>query len=676
MSLAQNLVERICELRVRDATYWEDEFYSSDALTNPEYRATLAEEAKTLHGIEIKVAVKQAQKLPAWAHIENDYLPAPASGKTYAKEGSVYVDPADHVSYEADGHGMFHGTNGKKVREHPKVTLLAVTHQSCELTYHNLFALLTYGRAAAKAIDKKAESDLDFIWLIDRLHAHEVEYTTQLVPGSDSLKVIGSITNLSAQNVETIQTDITNWLQQRKEQKEAEKQAKREDREYMKNFEINQQRELEMKAKDEELQVTYTALFEKATAAGITDERFGALLKQTAAPGADPSLSDETLALLSSYIDNEIQVIAAKAEVKEKAAVALKETFPVVAGIEIKNDTMLKAETVEGKVVISEVVGEEKKANEAKFEKSFPIDDTLDAISQDIAQAEAVVAEIVNETSTMGESSGSAQTEQPDGTTTVNASSAESASLDAEENAKIDLQGKIGPEGRPASRETYVDEDGCIFYSDTNEMVQASDEYISALTGDAPVAEREKKFAIDSEDAARWYIRKVRSKERNIEQAKQEFDEAKLNYEKIKRENESDIKGFRWLFANQFCEWLYTFIPKNKKGELTKESHTFFEGVAKLKSVGGLVCYDPAAYKAWWKTMCAEENDAERAMYSHTAKYSQGKTQIELDLKAGLEIPGYRLDPIQKYRDFEIAPAAKSRKKSEDSNDEEMEDVA
>ena len=39
--LPANLMKRIEELRGREASYWEDELYSSEAITNPAYRQTL-----------------------------------------------------------------------------------------------------------------------------------------------------------------------------------------------------------------------------------------------------------------------------------------------------------------------------------------------------------------------------------------------------------------------------------------------------------------------------------------------------------------------------------------------------------------------------------------------------------------------------------------------------------
>jgi len=40
-TLPANLLKRIEELRGREASYWEDELYSSEAITNPTYRETL-----------------------------------------------------------------------------------------------------------------------------------------------------------------------------------------------------------------------------------------------------------------------------------------------------------------------------------------------------------------------------------------------------------------------------------------------------------------------------------------------------------------------------------------------------------------------------------------------------------------------------------------------------------
>lgn len=39
--LPANLVKRLEELRGREASYWEDEFYSTEAITNPQYREQL-----------------------------------------------------------------------------------------------------------------------------------------------------------------------------------------------------------------------------------------------------------------------------------------------------------------------------------------------------------------------------------------------------------------------------------------------------------------------------------------------------------------------------------------------------------------------------------------------------------------------------------------------------------
>jgi len=40
-TLPANLLKRIEELRGREASYWEDELYSTEAITNPVYRETL-----------------------------------------------------------------------------------------------------------------------------------------------------------------------------------------------------------------------------------------------------------------------------------------------------------------------------------------------------------------------------------------------------------------------------------------------------------------------------------------------------------------------------------------------------------------------------------------------------------------------------------------------------------
>jgi hypothetical protein len=40
-SLPANLQKRIEELRGREASYWEDELYSPEAITNPVYRENL-----------------------------------------------------------------------------------------------------------------------------------------------------------------------------------------------------------------------------------------------------------------------------------------------------------------------------------------------------------------------------------------------------------------------------------------------------------------------------------------------------------------------------------------------------------------------------------------------------------------------------------------------------------
>jgi hypothetical protein len=40
-TLPANLLRRIEELRGREASYWEDELYSHEAITNPAYRDTL-----------------------------------------------------------------------------------------------------------------------------------------------------------------------------------------------------------------------------------------------------------------------------------------------------------------------------------------------------------------------------------------------------------------------------------------------------------------------------------------------------------------------------------------------------------------------------------------------------------------------------------------------------------
>jgi len=40
-TLPANLQKRLEELRGREASYWEDEFYSQEAITNPTYRERL-----------------------------------------------------------------------------------------------------------------------------------------------------------------------------------------------------------------------------------------------------------------------------------------------------------------------------------------------------------------------------------------------------------------------------------------------------------------------------------------------------------------------------------------------------------------------------------------------------------------------------------------------------------
>jgi hypothetical protein len=40
-SLPANLMKRIEELRGREQSYWEDELFSAEAITNPIYRQTL-----------------------------------------------------------------------------------------------------------------------------------------------------------------------------------------------------------------------------------------------------------------------------------------------------------------------------------------------------------------------------------------------------------------------------------------------------------------------------------------------------------------------------------------------------------------------------------------------------------------------------------------------------------
>lgn len=40
-ALPANLIKRLEELKGRESSYWEDEFFSTEAITNPHYRETL-----------------------------------------------------------------------------------------------------------------------------------------------------------------------------------------------------------------------------------------------------------------------------------------------------------------------------------------------------------------------------------------------------------------------------------------------------------------------------------------------------------------------------------------------------------------------------------------------------------------------------------------------------------
>lgn len=557
--------------------------------------------------------MRQAQKIPAYLHPDNNQPPIPAEGKAFIPNGMAFVDPADNAAYYSNGHGYFEGLNMKCVREHPKHTLLPVLEENCELGYGHLDRLLKEAKTAASEFGQKAEDEIDMLWICDKLSKHGIQYERQRVPGSTDKHphyVMAKILGFTKAHEEAIRQELNEWLAQKRRRKEEEKEKRKEDREFTKTLKEKEMQESVEKAKEQELRSRYKELYVQAADAGISTERFNALFKLTAEAGQEAILTDDSIALFAKYVANEIDVIAQKSDVKEKAATAQLELF----GTEPKNDF--------------------------KPEKA---DKAIESLCADMAEQKSITVSHGHGTTILKE--GETLTVEPDKVTVSKA------------------------------RETYTDDDGCVRYKDTDEYAEVAPELLSSLLSDAPEATTEsgekKKFTIDNEGAARWLVRKIRSNQKRIEQAERDLKEAKDALAAIKTRAQNDNAGLKFVLGQQLLGFVKSLLT-NSKGELKKQSHVFMEGTVKLKDTGGLVCKDKAAFKLWWEEMRKEENDAERAMFAHTVSYSMSETQIEQNLRDGLEIPGYQLDDIVKFSDFEItAPPKPRKKKGDDQADSE-----
>jgi hypothetical protein len=559
--------------------------------------------------------MRQAQKLPAYLHPENGLAPAPAEGKGFIPAGMAFVDPSDGSAYYSNGAGFFEGINLKCVREHPGHTLLPIREENCELGYGHLNRLLNDARdaVAAAELGKKVEEEIDMRWIQQRLDARHVNYVRNKVPGSTDkhpFYVMAVLFGYTKEMDDAIRLDIADWIKKRQEKRDLDKQTRKDDREWMRTAADREMQAKMQEEKQAKLKARYQEIYQIAIDAGISNDRFAALFKQTADPGKEVELTEESLALLEQFISNEIDVQQAK---QEMAPAPAKELSPAAA-------PAAKTEALE--TAATEMAAERQAA--------APQDPV----------AETAVPE-----------------------------SAQQPEKEAEEAQVIP--------------ETYVDEDGCVRYKESGDYVDLPIDRVSSILEDAPEGIEEtapQKFTINTEDAACWYVRKIRRNQRTLEQAKAELKEAQNAVKTIESRTSSDNAGLRYTLGASFITFLKGLLT-NSKGVMRKKSHVFgIDGVAKLVETGGLFCYDQAKFKAWWAEMQTPEKDAERAMYEHKTSFTMSETQIEANIRAELEIPGYSLRPVVENGDFQVtAPTAPRKSKAKagepaDSNDEAEDD--
>jgi len=361
--------------------------------------------------------------------------------------------------------------------------------------------------------------------------------------------------------------------------------------------------------------------FELARKHGIPDDKVHALWKQTAFSDEATALTEQNMDMLYKFIRNEIEVKEAHENARRVAAnIAIVPSAPLVTTAQ----------------PMTQAYG----------------DAGLDAVSHDLAQNQAVATAQVE-----------TEQEQP---------------LDEvrlEEKAE-EATNTAGPE--------IIEITGYKINKETGEIVEIDPTVVQELIGPVPQEMRQgDTFVIQDEQSARWLIKRIRNKQRQVEEAERELKELKNQVEVLKKRRFNEIKGIRFVYGAQLAQWAKAQLPiiksGDKKGQLRTKSLVFTEGTLKFKETGGAKCISKDQFESWWMNL----PEPEKQMYPHKVTYAMLLPHVASCLNNGIEIPGFIKEDINPVGDWEITVSTprKSKKNSKivdlvDEAEEEMEEQA
>lgn len=225
---------------------------------------------------------------------------------------------------------------------------------------------------------------------------------------------------------------------------------------------------------------------------------------------------------------------------------------------------------------------------------------------------------------------------------------------------------------------------GYTINKETGEIVDIDPDVVQELVGPVPQEMRQgNTFIIQDELSARWLIKRIRHRQREIEEAERELKELKNQVEVLKKRKLNEIKGIRFVYGNQLVEWAKSQLPiiksGDKKGQFRGKSLVFTEGTLKFKETGGAKCIDKDKFESWW----ADLPESEKQMYPHKVTYAMLLSHVASCLNNGIEIPGFVNESTNPVGDWEITVSVPRKSKkgtktselTEEADEEIKEDI-
>lgn len=545
---------------------------------------------------------KQAELLPAWMHPDNGQTPKPADGERFRPSDEHWLDSADdNASYIANGHGYFEGFNGKVVREHPGHTLSLVVSESYKNEYE-LYASLNTNCWATNIEELSAN------WLKLELEKRGVKFSTcriGLKTWKTAREEITAVEGLTQEIHDEVHGLIQIELDKKQEQQIQWSKEQRLKYRGFGDLPKKEEQKIEMiEARD--LVKEWKGAFELARERGIPDERVQALFRQTAFSGETPELSNDTMDLLYRYIRNEIEVKETQERSRQLAQTKVEPPLPPVV-------------------------------EPAPCQASG--DAGLDAISRDTATVAELTVPV--DTNISIEATGSI---------TINANAADA--IDINTLQSISAESEI------------IEVDGYKINKETGEIIDVDPTVAQELIGPIPQEIRKgETFTVHDEASARWLIKRIRSKQREIEEAERELKELKNQVDVIRNRRQNEIKGMRFVYGRDLADWCKSQLPLvksgQKKGQFRSKSLVFTEGTLKFSETGGAICIDKHKFNYWWQNL----SDAERQLYPHKVTCMMLNNHIEQCLNDDIEIPGYVKKDIDPIGDWDVTTSVPRKSK-------------